>query len=93
MASGSTRHSYQPSIGTRQRLLLTALRNAGDVATLSARALISGGPLASGAPPGPALIHDGISPQRMSRTRRVGSSSGSLWRDTTVAIVSVGATL
>ncbi len=40
-----------------------------------------------------ALIHDGISPQRMSRTRRVGSSSGSLWRDTTVAIVSVGATL
>ncbi|COY44749.1 Uncharacterised protein [Mycobacterium tuberculosis] len=49
--------------------------------------------MASGAPPGPALIHDGISPQRMSRTRRVGSSSGSLWRDTTVAIVSVGATL
>ena len=65
-------------------------RKAGELATLSARALISSGPLLSGAPSGPALTHGGISPQRISRTRRVGSSSGSLCRVTTVAIVAGG---
>ena len=69
------------------------LRNAGEVVTFSERALISSGPLVSGAPSSPSLAHGGISPQRISRTRRVDSSSGSLWRLTTVLIVVVGATL
>ena len=68
-------------------------RKAGELVTLSARALISSGPLPSGAPSGPALAHGGIKPQRMSRTRRVGWSSGSACRVTTVAMVVVGATL
>ena len=46
----SPRHSYQPSIGTRHRLPLAELRNAGEVVTFSARALISSGPLVSGTP-------------------------------------------
>ena len=87
------RHSYQPSIGTRQRLLFAELRNAGEVVTFSERALISSGPLVSGAPSSPSLAHGGTSPQRISRTRRVDSSSGSLCRLTTVLIVVVGATL
>ena len=87
------RHSYQPSIGTRQRLPFAELRNAGELVTFSARALISSGPLVSGAPPSPSLAHGGTSPHRISRTRRVDSSSGSLWRLTTVLIVVVGATL
>src|SRR5579875_2324062 len=86
-------HSKKPSIGTRQRLDFTLARNAGEVMTLSARALMSCGPLESGAPSGPGLTHGGINPHRISRTRRVGSSSGSSWRRTTVAIVVVGATL
>lgn len=91
--SGFGRHSYQPSIGTRQRLLLAEPRNAGDVATLSARALISSGPLVSGAPSGPALTQGGSRPHRIRRIRRVASSSGSVCRVTTVAIGVVGATL
>src|ERR1700722_229632 len=93
LGSALGRHSYQPSIGTRHRLLLAEPRNAGEVATLSARALISSGPLGSGAPAGPGLTHGGIKPQRISRTRLVGSSSGSVCRLTTVATVVVGATL
>ncbi|CAG7456869.1 hypothetical protein PICSAR35_03293 [Mycobacterium avium subsp. paratuberculosis] len=72
---------------------LALARKAGELVTLSARALISIGPLVSGAPSGPALAHGGTNPQRISRTRRVGSSSGSEWRLTTVAMVDVGATL
>ena len=80
-------------MGTRQRLLFAEPRKAGELASLSDRALISNGPLVSGAPSGPGLTHGGTNPQRISRTRRVATSSGSLWRDTTVAIVAVGATL
>ena len=70
------------------------LRNAPDVVTVSARALISSGPLlVSGPPCSPVLAHGGTSPQRISRTRRVDSSSGSLCRFTTVLTVVVGATL
>ena len=72
---------------------LAELRNAGDVVTVSARALISSGPLVSGAPSSPVLAHGGIKPQRISRTRRVDSSSGSVCRLTTVLMVVVGATL
>ena len=46
-----------------------------------------------GAPPEPALAHGGTKPQRISRSRRVGSSSGSPCRLTRVATVAVGATL
>src|SRR5579884_3432163 len=84
-------HSKKPSIGTRHRLDFALARNAGELVTLSARALISCGPLESGAPSGPGLTHGGIRPQRISRTRRVGSSSGSSWRRTTVVMVVVGA--
>src|SRR6185312_4210204 len=91
--SGFARHSYQPSIGIRQRLFLADDRNAGEVVTFSARALIINGPFPSGAPSGPALAHGGTSPHRISRTRRVGSSSGSLCRETTELMVVVGATL
>src|SRR5271155_4492087 len=56
-------------------------------------ALIRSGPLDSGAPSDPALAHGGISPQRMDRTRLVGSSSGSSWRRTAVVIVVGGAPL
>ena len=86
-------HSYQPSMGTRHRLALAELRNAGEVVTLSERALMSSGPEVSGAPSSAVLAHGGTRPQRISRTRRVASSSGSLCRLTTVATVVVGATL
>lgn len=87
-------HSYQPSIGIRQRLLLAEPRNAGDVVNVSERALISRGPfLVSGEPSAPAFAQGGIRPQRMERIRRVDSSSGSSWRLTTVLMVVVGATL
>src|ERR1700758_2255339 len=91
--SGLARHSYQPVMGIRERFPFARDRDAGDVVTLSARALISSGPLPSGAPSGPAFAHGGTKPQRINRTRRVGSSSGSVWRLTTVAMVEVGATL
>ena len=87
------RHSYQPSIGTRHRLLFAELRNAGELVTVSERALIISGPLVSGPPSSALLAHGGTRPQRISRTRRVDSSSGSVCRFTTVLIVVVGATL
>ena len=74
-------------------MLLIEVRNAGEVVTLSDRALISSGPLVSGAPPSVVLAHTGTNPHRISRTRRVGSSSGSVWRVTTVLTLVVGATL
>jgi hypothetical protein len=87
------RHSYQPSIGTRHRLVLAEARNAAEVVTVSARALISSGPLVSGVPSALAFTHGGTSPHRIERTRRVDSSSGSACRLTTELIVVVGATL
>src|SRR5215208_6062534 len=92
-ASPLGRHSYQPSIGTRHRLPFAELRNAGELVTLSARALISSGPLVSGPPASVDLAHGGTRPQRIDRIRRVDSSSGSVCRLTTVLIVVVGATL
>ena len=87
------RHSYQPSIGTRQRLPLAELRKTGEVVTLSARALINSGPLVSGPPSSALFAHGGTRPHRINRTRRVDSSSGSVCRFTTELIVVVGATL
>jgi len=87
------RHSYQPSIGTRHRLFFAELRKTGELVSFSDRALISNGPLVSGPPSSVVLAHGGTSPQRIDRTRRVDSSSGSLWRFTTLLIVDVGATL
>ncbi len=82
-------HSYQPSIGTRQRYDLTDDRNELFCAAVSARALNSNGPL-----PG-SFDHDGTRPQRIARTRNCGSSSGFSWscRLTTVITMVVGATL
>jgi hypothetical protein len=74
-------------------LFFAELRKTGEVVNFSARALISNGPLVSGPPSSAVLAHGGIRPQRIERTRRVDSSSGSLWRFTTLLIVVVGATL
>ena len=87
------RHSYQPSIGTRHRLPFAELRKTGELVTFSERALISSGPLVSGPPSSAVLAHGGTRPQRIDRTRRVDSSSGSVWRFTTLLMVVVGATL
>ena len=74
-------------------MFFAELRNAGDVVTFSARALISSGPLVSGPPSSAVLAHGGTNPQRIERIRRIDSSSGSVWRLTTVLMVVVGATL
>src|SRR6187402_1563871 len=71
--SAPGRHSYQPSIGTRHRLVLAEARNAAEVVTVSARALISSGPLVSGVPSSLAFTHGGTRPHRIERTRRVDS--------------------
>ena len=89
LSAGPFFHSYQPSIGTRQRRDLTDERNELFSAALSARALNSSGPFPT------SLAHGGTSPQRIARTRSSGSSSGSSGecRLTTVITVVVGATL
>ena len=94
--SRGTRWTYR-QVDERARRLAGWLRaagvRAGDVVSVSARALISSGPLVSGAPSAVVLTHGGIRPQRIDRTRRVASSSGSECRRTTVLMVVVGATL
>ena len=74
-------------------MFFAEFRKTGEVVSFSERALISNGPLVSGPPSSVVFAHGGISPQRIDRTRRVDSSSGSLWRFTTLLIVVVGATL
>ena len=74
-------------------MFFAEFRKTGEVVSFSERALISSGPLVSGPPSSVVFAHGGISPQRIDRTRRVDSSSGSLWRFTTLLIVVVGATL
>ena len=74
-------------------MFFAELRNAGELVTFSARALISSGPLVSGPPSSALFAQGGTRPQRINRTRRVDSSSGSACRFTTVLMVVVGATL
>jgi hypothetical protein len=74
-----SRHSYQPSAGTRQRRRASALRNAGFVSTVSARALMSREAIFR------SPAQDGISPQRSVLTSRCS-------RCTTTDTGSVGAT-
>src|SRR5579862_4406311 len=76
------RHSYQPSLRTRQRFFaFHASRNAGFVATVSARALIDEKPTLR------SLAYHGTKPQRIS------SSERSPFAAVITATLSVGAML
>src|SRR5690606_27944996 len=80
LRESSGRHSYQPVAGIKQRRRAADSAKEGLLVSVSARALINGGPLSA------CLAHVGINPQRTGRMVRCPP------RSTTIGTVLVGVT-